>query len=518
MASNLSPLVNQLSVNLPDEYLDIVTFLPLTNAVFIKCGHCFNEETAKGLMERKMACPLDRKLFTKFYPNYTLRNIVEAALKVQPQPAVSAPIPESKEGPSPVAVAHFEKGKTLFFANHIEQAINAFLAALILYPTYEKAQVFFESALEAQKRNPLLPSSPSSSTPAATSNSLSLVPLHSSELPTQPLEKHTEKDPGKKEIAASIPSSALSREAAGSAPSLPAYVTQALNRAGRGKALIKAVEEENIFAIRYLLSQETLVDAKDGQNRTPLSVACEKKNVAVLLLLIGNGAPVEGEDAKAALLTAIRNDDREIVKTLVKEGVPLMEKQGPRPDKIASHGFTPCVPLEMVSSKGDVELLKLLLSTKDLPSGVKLNAIHSTSHSANYNNFSSKSVGKHAINVALEKGHTEIARLLIQNGVGVDFKPYPERRENIFRNSSEAEEILLAACRKGDIELVRLLLEKGVDLDRVCMGEWNEYDGQFFYTLRHFASSSCDQKLLPFILSFSSNGKPPAPTKTGGKK
>ena len=176
LQSSLEFTSEQIPGTLSADHLDGVTYEPLTHAVvLIKCGHSFNENTAKTLMERKMNCPLDRCPIESYVPNINLRNIVQAALQQHAQsPASNVPAAASKEEPSAAAVAHFEKGKQLFSQHQYEQAVNAFLAALILHPTYEKAQMFFESSLEAQKQK--TPSRTGSTTAPSTSSPLPSLP------------------------------------------------------------------------------------------------------------------------------------------------------------------------------------------------------------------------------------------------------------------------------------------------------------------------------------------------------
>ncbi|MBS0648110.1 MAG: hypothetical protein JSS10_02660 [Verrucomicrobia bacterium] len=75
------------NAELSKDLIDAVTFEPMTKAVtLIKCGHNFNENTAKTLMDRNFSCPLDRRPIESYVPNINLRNIVDAALQQQPQP------------------------------------------------------------------------------------------------------------------------------------------------------------------------------------------------------------------------------------------------------------------------------------------------------------------------------------------------------------------------------------------------------------------------------------------------
>ncbi|HVW99161.1 MAG TPA: ankyrin repeat domain-containing protein [Candidatus Babeliaceae bacterium] len=376
---------------LPDDYLDPVTYDPMINAVFIKCGHSVNEATAIALKDRQIGCPLDRKPFKKYYTNIALRNIVRMKVEEEFKSSEAKEV-ESKEQPSPSAIAHFERGKQLLTDKQYEQAVTAFLAALILFPAYEKAQAFFEFALESQKKNQNVPfSSPPTAEPSLAPPSTipaAAIPVKDS----LPSPKSQEKD-----VLLSTP--------------LPEYLANALTPAGRGKALIQAVQEENISAIQYLLRQDTPLNVKDGMNRTPLSVACQKKNPIILSLLIKNGASVEGEDAKASLLSATKNGDREIVEILVKEGTPMMEKIVSNPNTTEWR----CPPLEAVVQAGNVDLLQFFLSTSDRPNGLKLEANHTYIHKGGHNPaYCNKSVGDEAVITAHQLKHQVVIDLLLK--------------------------------------------------------------------------------------------------------
>lgn len=265
-------------------------------------------------------------------------------------------------------------------------------------------------------------------------------------------------------------SPALSRPGSSSTP-LSLYVIQALNAPGRGRALIQAVDEENIPAIEYLLSQDTPLTATDGMGRTPLFAACQKKNPVILTLLIRNGAPVGGDDARAALKAATENGDRDIVRILVTEGAPMMEKQGPKPRKIYADSCTPCIPLEIVVRKGDVEMLRIFLSTMHQPNGMKLDA--PTSVIGSYPSYGLETVGTSAIRTALANGHLEIARLLVENAdvaflqtIILETKEFPSWGGEVTH--SFKYDILFLACEKDNLETVQLLIQKtGLDLERV---------------------------------------------------
>lgn len=374
-----------------------------------------------------------------------------------------------------------------------------------------KAQTFLESSLEAQKTNtPPSPSAPATIPAAASSSPHTPWPLYTNPYPAP---YYPYPYPAPPQIL--YGSSPL--------PPLPPYVTQALNREGRGIALIKATEEENIVAIRYLLGQDTAVDSKDGQNRTPLLVACQKRNEAIIVLLLDNGAPVDGDDARAALIEATRNGHRDVVKILVNHGVPMMNKMGPRPTKDYRDACTPCIPLQIIAENGDVELLQFFLATQDRPNGLKLDATHLLQTTVRVN----------ALQLALGNRKLEVARLLVRTMkkdellkedllykicqaddlellslIWKNGMPLYQQISNSgsVENHNFGEKLLIKACSMGKKALALQLLERGVDLDKCTfsyIGSWR--------TLRCDVVERAHLALAEFIKTYRCNGRQPQP-------
>nr|WP_166157964.1 hypothetical protein [Neochlamydia sp. AcF84]NGY95840.1 hypothetical protein [Neochlamydia sp. AcF84] len=125
----------------------------MTQAVtLVPCGHTFNEDTIIQCLAQRAICPLDRQPIKSYVPNYTIRQLAEAA--------ESHPLEEIKQEPSEEAVKHFLRGKELYEKGNNAKAIEALLQAIELSPAYEKAQAFLECCLNRYSSTENLDHSP----------------------------------------------------------------------------------------------------------------------------------------------------------------------------------------------------------------------------------------------------------------------------------------------------------------------------------------------------------------------
>lgn len=496
MAGRVSNINLSIRSEMPEELLDPVNHEPMLDAVsLVPCGHAFSEKTAAELLNRRMVCPLGREEFKSHIPNYIVRILASKAIN-RPQEDQVAPSPP--EGPPPKAVTHLERGKELYAQEKYDEAILACIAALSLYPTYEKAEAYLSCALDAQKKSlslrqnhsapsnhPLVPSiafaapsdvrfqpiqidqkPPNASKDTSSLNSLpenlesSCVNSPTNPSAALPMPLGSAPYPSQIDLKTPMTSNAA---VTGIVPQAP-YLEFALNRVGRGKALCKAVEEGREDIVRYLLAQDTDVNAVNN-NKTPLRVACEKNNVKMLQLLIGNGAQADGEDAKNALIFALENGFKEIVRVLVENGAPMMEEKGPKPHKVREHNETPCLPLQIAIRKGDVESLKVLLKTIVRAHGVKLDAYHSYLPSVFGSEYEYTTVGGHAFLLACDKGDQNIAQLLLDAGVRLDSNHSGNEYAGYRRTLGDSA--FIKVCDKGNEDFVQFILKKGIVLDKV---------------------------------------------------
>lgn len=276
----------------------------------------------------------------------------------------------------------------------------------------------------------------------------------------------------------------------GGVPYAP-YLEFAFNRVGRGKALCKAVEEGREDIVRYLLGLDTDLNV-ENENKTPLRIACEKNHDNILRILIGNGAQVKGEDGKKAFLFANENGLKVVARILAENGAPVMEQKGPKAHKVNSDNQTPCLPLEFVAKRGDIEFLRILLNTTNRAEGLKLDAYHTYSPSYGCQTSSTfLTVGGQALLTASERGYVEFVRLLLEAGVKLD-EPHTGDSYNKI-HLSVGTSAFLSALSKRDENLMIFFIERGIALDAISrkFGDGN------CYTLRSEVLKGLDPVQFP---------------------
>ena len=151
---------------------------------------------------------------------------------------------------------------------------------------------------------------------------------------------------------------------------MPAYVVtriaDALNDRGKpvkgsrvtllGMAYKKDVddprESPGFELMELLLKKDVKLESKDRDGQTPLSLAAERGDEAVVELLLKKGAELESkdDDGQTPLFYAAGNTDDAVVKLLLKNGAKLESR-----DK---YGRT---PLSRAVARGRKAIVKLLL-------------------------------------------------------------------------------------------------------------------------------------------------------------
>ncbi|MBS0648111.1 MAG: ankyrin repeat domain-containing protein [Verrucomicrobia bacterium] len=243
------------------------------------------------------------------------------------------------------------------------------------------------------------------------------------------------------------------------------YLEFAFNRAGRGKALCKAVEEGREDIVIYLLGQDTDLNV-ENENKNPLRIACEKNRDRILRILIGNGAQVNGEDGKKALLFAVENGLKVVARILAENGAPIMEKKGPKANKVYAHNQTPCLPLEFIAKTGDIEFLRILLNTANQPEGLKLDAFHTYRPSIGIcTDHNILTVGGHALLTACGKGHLEFVRLLLEAGVKLNDLHTGNSYMNVYQTLGASA--FLLALEENHENLMGFFIKNGMPLDEI---------------------------------------------------
>ncbi len=166
------------------------------------------------------------------------------------------------------------------------------------------------------------------------------------------------------------------------------------------------------------------VDLGAAPSGKDFSFAVEAGWIGLAEALLDRGLFAGGKDARAALLHAVRNGDRDMVWMLLDRGAD----SAPTPDRGTS-------VLETAVEHARVDIALLLIDQgTDLAHG-----------------------NHHALRMAARRGQAAIALRIIQEGVPIDDRSY--QRLPVNRQSSA----LMEAAREGQSAMVELLLGRGAD-------------------------------------------------------
>lgn len=155
--------------------------------------------------------------------------------------------------------------------------------------------------------------------------------------------------------------------------------------------------------------------------------------IVIIFCALGGLASLEEDRReKYFLANAVTNEDYELLKQLLEEGVPADSNDY----KLIGGNFVSdggyATPLWMACSAGNYEMVKLLLEYGADPDREGPN--RSTS-----------------VEQTISNGHYDILELLLSNGADPNYKNYAG---NIY---------LVSACRTGDVKAVELFLKYGAD-------------------------------------------------------
>ena len=227
---------------------------------------------------------------------------------------------------------------------------------------------------------------------------------------------------------------------------------------GPVKPLHQAAFNGNAEEVRRLLSNGADVNAGEPNGRTPLHLAAMESETEVVRLLVAKGANVNARVAAVEGAEAITGftplhfaaywgaDD--VARLLVAKGanVNARNKDGATPLHGAAYG-------------GNLEIARLLVAK-----GADVNAKGAGVQSSNRAGFVlrykrtflmiSRVAGRTPLHQAAFNGHTEVARLLLDEGAAVDPK-----------DAEGYTPLHQAASGYSSAEVARLLVDEGADVD-----------------------------------------------------
>jgi ankyrin repeat protein len=212
--------------------------------------------------------------------------------------------------------------------------------------------------------------------------------------------------------------------------------------AGAGDGpLIKAVQSQDLAAVRALLAARTDVNARSGDGTTALIWAVHHSNISIARALIAAGADVNAANryGVSALLDASRTGDAAMMSVLLKAGAD--------PNRAHPGGET---PIMAASRSGNVEAVQLLLESK-----VDVNAVDKTQKTT-------------ALMWAANEGHAEVADLLLKAGANPDLQAHVTSLSARTINSDHPTggfTALMYAARNGHDATIDRLVAGGANMN-----------------------------------------------------
>ena len=189
-----------------------------------------------------------------------------------------------------------------------------------------------------------------------------------------------------------------------------------------GSPLHYAVLNEEYDIAFILTLKNAMVNIKDHKKWTPLYLASLNNLPEFVELLIEKGAEINPTSGPIPLLAAVWNDHSDVVRMLLKHKAQV---QGP-PNAINT-------PMHMVAEKGFIKTANVLLDFQADP-------------------YAKDKSGKPPIYYATANGHYKMVRLLISYGEDVT-------------QAIQGDTLLHLAAEKGHADVAQLLIEKGAVLN-----------------------------------------------------
>ena len=207
-----------------------------------------------------------------------------------------------------------------------------------------------------------------------------------------------------------------------------------------GNDLHRAVVSGNVMAVRSLLEAGADPDGVNECGRTALLVAVGVGNSEMVQVLISGGADVEKSAKKGRYLwtpmvAAASRDDGRVVRLLLDAGARVHVRFEKFMETLKFHKFYGDA-VSTAAYHGSVSAMRALLDGRGHP-------------------WMAGTTDAVDLALAVKWGHVEVARLLIDEGVDVDYE-----------QNSRLPGPLIIAASNGDTDMVQLLLDAHADVHR----------------------------------------------------
>lgn len=235
-----------------------------------------------------------------------------------------------------------------------------------------------------------------------------------------------------------------------------------------GKTLLhEAISEDKIDIIQLLLSHGADVNAVSKHGATSLHFAASQGTTKIAELLLANNADLNARDSWGntplhnAIRSGLRTQGIGIIQVLVKRGANINTKND-------RDGKT---PFHVAVSKGDVEVVRLLLSHgADVNARDKYGAtsLHSAASEGTTKIAELLLANKADINARDSFGNTPLHNAILSGlhieGIGI-IETLIKQGANINAKNDNGETLLHLGISEGDAEVVQLLLSHGADVN-----------------------------------------------------
>ena len=236
--------------------------------------------------------------------------------------------------------------------------------------------------------------------------------------------------------------------------------------------LLVACEKGHVDAARVLLEMGAEVDRAEKDGFTPLYFACYHGHVDAVRLLLDNGAKVDRATNWGTPLSIARDKGHSSIVELIEDHMYPLHAAAKNGDVDALERLLAALPTESAGDESSDDgredcRLKIDDSFSTLSDGEGTDATGTTSllNAQGPRPSKAKGAGPRSeidalrdgatpLWIACEKGQVDAARLLLDNGAGVD------------RADETGMTPLYIACWYGHVDVARLLLERDAEVDR----------------------------------------------------
>ena len=238
------------------------------------------------------------------------------------------------------------------------------------------------------------------------------------------------------------------------------------------------VESQDLFQVaanndranaERLLAAGADAKAKNDAGKVPFDIAVEAEHCALAAILAKAAGGINGRDKKGwtPLHWAIVGDAWDLVREFIREGADLARGRGQYPFDVATLMESEAKLFEVFIAEKGIDGIVGKFGEKGVDARVGRN-------------------GETMLMLAARKMHTELVKLLIDNGADL----------NIKGGSNYGYTALMYAVKEGNTEIAKLLLDNGADLN---------IKDSFGYTALMFAVREGNTEIVKLLLDNKAN-------------